>query len=50
MQIQQPNENPVLIQKLRDLYDNTPGMTLGKLSKMTGIAENEIWFILTCLD
>lgn len=36
--------------EIKELYDNNPNMTLGELSRITGLSIKELKFILTCTD
>ena len=35
---------------IREYYDNNPNLTLGQLSRITGLSIQELKFILTCED
>jgi hypothetical protein len=36
--------------EIKEVYDTNPTMTLGQLSRITGLSIPELKFILTCTD
>lgn len=34
--------------QIREMYDSNPNMTLGQLSRITGLSIEQLKFILTC--
>ena len=38
------------IAEIKELYDNNLNMTLAELSKITGLSQNELFYLLTCTE
>ena len=38
------------IAEIKELYDSNLNMTLAELSKITGLSQNELFYLLTCAE